>query len=245
MPEILLLAEPEVAEQVAALLPGATVCTSLELARRRVRSDIGVLVLAVPRCATAFAGQAIRWAGDLAMAESAIVVTSFSHGNVRDLIRLWHGNVVWLEVVDVELPEAVERVLSRDLRKRAYDLFVAQAAQGDLRLRGGFRKAFLDEVPPLNHSELASASGVGEGDFRRRWKAAGLPGRSESLVDWALLVRATHKRSLGESLNRCAYGWGSEPRRIQRAAYRRVGRAAGRLNGDAVWDALVRWLTVG
>ena len=201
-----------------------------------------VVVLVIPSCGSDFAVTALCEIRRLGHEASAIILTSQACANAYLLGTMRRGRKAWLGEPVRRLVQMVEDLLGRDLRCRARDLFLAALPPGDRILRRGAAAAFLGDPPPRNHQELAAAAGVSEGTFRGHRRDAGLPSRSEALVDWGLLATVTQARARGMSLERACLKIGVAPRRVQRAAERRARKAAGHLDQETLLEALTSWV---
>ena len=168
-------------------------------------------------------------------------MTDFVPANALAVPEIWSGAVIWLRTVESELKRHVEGVLAQGFRQRVFNLLSTLGNDPKGPLETALRTALLDASPPLTLYRLASATGVSERSFRRLWRKAGFPGRSEALIDWGLLVRVVSERKERESLSRCCFRLGVDPWRIQRAANRRAGASAGKLSQEHLLRAVKAW----
>jgi hypothetical protein len=203
------------------------------------------VVLVTPCCRSPLARQGILEAIRRRMADRTVLVTRFCPDNALGLPELPPVRVVWLERVEKELPGILARIAARRPIRHLHALFREHLPPGCSGLHPVLDAAFLAEPVPGSVPELAHAAGMRARRVRDLWKAAGLPHRPEALVDLGLLGRVLDVRG-GEalSLNRACYRLGVDPRRVQRAAYRRTGRALGALDTPLLLSAVRRWLRV-
>jgi hypothetical protein len=203
------------------------------------------VVLVTPCCRSPLARQGILEAIRRRMADRTVLVTRFCPDNALGLPELPPVRVVWLERVEKELPGILARIAARRPIRHLHALFREHRPPGCSGLHPVLDAAFLAEPVPGSVPELAHAAGMRARRVRDLWKAAGLPHRPEALVDLGLLGRVLDVRG-GEalSLNRACYRLGVDPRRVQRAAYRRTGRALGALDTPLLLSAVRRWLRV-
>lgn len=205
---------------------------------------IAVIILA-PLCETRFAQTAIAACKSRQLTDVSVLVTEFEDRNIRTVVKTWNGEVIWLGQVDFALPRLVARYLTQTLPRRMCNFLLSAFPDAGMCLRSGIISAFEANPPPLTLGELLASCGVRPRVFREEWKAAGFPGRAETLVDWAILARVTDLRKRGLSLNRACSTLGAETRRIQRASSRRAAIAAGTLQDSNLFSAVTSWLDGG
>lgn len=204
------------------------------------------VVLVAPCCRSPLARQGILEAIRRRMGDRTVLVTRFCPDNALGLPELPPVRVVWLERVEEELPGILAHLAARRATRQLHALFREHLPPGCSGLHPVLDAAFLGESVPGSVPELAHAAGLRARRVRDLWKAAGLPHRPEALVDLGLLGRALDARGRGGalSLNRACYRLGVDPRRVQRAACRRAGRALGALDTPLLLAAVRRWLDV-
>jgi hypothetical protein len=240
---ILILAEQELEQRrIARLLSPLKVFRSSRFPNTSHQAAFGVVVILASDSSSVYARESCAEVHRRGHECRGVFVTRFEPDNVRSLLGLWSGEVVWLQTMEGELKRQVEGLLAQELQRRIFDMFYTSSDDPGGPLKQGLRAAFLDPIPPLTQKELVSVVGVSEEGFRNSWRAAGLPGRSEALIDWGLLTRVVSARGEQESMNRLCYRLSIEPWRIQRAAKRRVGIPAGELNEEHLIKALRSWV---
>lgn len=204
------------------------------------------VIVVCPSCTSPFFSKALVDIDRLCLAYSTIVVTSREAENAYDLGWMWKWDrrppVAWIGDEDGYLRVLIRDMVNRDLRRRACDVFLSRLRPEETVLNQGIRAAFLANPPPQHLREVAAAADVVESEFRRLWNKAGLPGRSEALVDWVLLAAVLEARDGSPSLARAALGLKLESWRVYRASYRRLDVAAGQLERWSFLEGLKSWL---
>jgi hypothetical protein len=240
---VLVLAKHELEQRrIARILFPLKVVRSGPFPETSQQQGFGAVVILAPDCRVDFARNTCAEVRRLGYEGRGVLVTKFDPENACALTSIWSGGVIWVQTAELDLKKKVEELLANELQRRVFDLLCGLVDDPSGLLRQGFRASLLDLVPPLQHRELVSVVGGSEQSFRSAWRAAGLKGRSEAVIDWGLLARVISARGDGESLNKACYRIGIEAWRIQRAARRRVGIPAGELNEGRLVEALRAWI---
>jgi hypothetical protein len=154
----------------------------------------------------------------------------------------WAGQILWLEASPSDVKVLSLELLERDLSRQVEDLFRSAMACDDRLVCRAIEYVFRSGGKPRDHGDLASELGVSGRVLRMHWREAGFQSRSEALLDWALLAAAIEGRGRGRSLAQAARDLRVSPDRLQRAAYRRIGRAAGGLDRSDLLNAARHWI---
>jgi len=246
VPEVVIIAEYRVEQNhVCHLLPGLNLrCgRSLPVTTRGLRPRAVIIV--APSCESEFSEMAINKTLERGLTDVAVLVTRFRPTNARVVVKRWMGEVVWLDMIEQELPRLVHKLLAKSLPRRVRDTLLAFSPSLDPLLRDVILSAFSMSVAPTNLHGLLCECECTERALRDSWKTAGFPGRVEALVDWVLLSRTTELHTAGVSLNRSCVELGVDVRRVQRASQRRTGEGAGTLDEDLILDFLTAWMKAG
>lgn len=205
-----------------------------------------VVILVDPSCASEFFSHALLEVERLCLGYATIVITSRSTGNAYELGRAWRWEhkppIVWLDDENGSLVRNVRDLLRRDFRRRACEAFLSRVPERCGVLKRVVSTAFLEHPPLRHHSELAVTVQVTQPKIRAQWSAAGLTGRSEALLDWALLAAVLEARPSVPSLAQACLSLRVEPWRVQRASYRRIRSAAGKVDRRRFIQELTAWL---
>ena len=190
----------------------------------------GVVVVAAVCCTSAFCLSRIEQVREEGRVPSTVLVTELNAENAREVRHVWEGLLVWFRELEDRFVPAICTLLERDVCHSVFELFSTSIPKESPDLRRTFRHALLGHTVPLHYEELVEVSGLKGSEFREEVRRWGIRGRAEVLFDLAILSHWCRAHEGGEGLNRFCYRVGLDPGRVQRAAYRRVGRAAGAVN---------------
>jgi hypothetical protein len=153
-----------------------------------------------------------------------ILVTARDPENVRRTASVCVDEIVWIEDIRRELPDAIRRVVRLDLVGEV--AAAVQRAPGlPPRLREALLVACRADPAPRTVASLARAVGCDRTTLSRQWRAghASRRMRLQDFLDWLLLVRATEARLAGLKWEAAAERVGVHLRSLTRTVRRLTG----------------------